>query len=155
VTDKRYKVLVVSLWNRINFKNNASTQFLKQQYIITKMPTICLPTLKAIISCFSGFPCMLESVIISATSTVILISQFLDRILFFSGINNSLIYTIIITITTTKNYWTFSGVIQTHHTFFHNSNKYSPYSDKIQEGWYALYMQHAWVIQEMRGKLTE
>jgi len=35
------KVLVLSLWNKINFKNTP-TQFLKQQYIITTMPATML-----------------------------------------------------------------------------------------------------------------
>jgi len=159
IKDMKGNVLVVSLWNKINFKN-VPTQFYEaaihsyyhaSHYALLSWRPLSLWNT----SCFSGFPCTLRSVIISATSTVILISQFHDHILFFSGINNSVIYTIIITITITKNYWTFSDIIQTHHTFFHNSNENSTYSDKIQEGWHALYRQHAWVIQEMHGKLTE
>ena len=154
------KVLLVSLWNKINFKNNAPTQFFEavihnsyhaSHYALLSWRPLSLWNT----SCFSGFPHTHCSVIIGATSTVTLISHFRDHILFFSGINNSVIYTIIITITITKNYWTFSGIIQTHHTFFHNSNENSPYSDKIQEGWHALYRQHTWVIKEMCGRLIE
>ena len=143
IKDMKGEVLAVSLWNKINFKNTAPTQFLaaaiqnnyhaSHSALLSWRPLSLWNT-----SCFSGFLCMLESVILSAISTVILISQFLEHILFFSGIKNSVIYTLITTIMTTKNHWTFSNIIQTHHTFFHDSNEYSLCSDQIQEGWHAL-----------------
>ena len=111
IKDMKGKVLVVSLWNKNNFKNNTPTQFFEvaihnnyhaSHYSLLPWRPLSLWNT----SCFSEFPCTLESAIIGATSTVILISQFRDHILLFSGINNSVIYTLIITITTTKNYWT-------------------------------------------------
>jgi hypothetical protein len=107
IKDMKGNVLIVSLWNKINFKNNAPTQFfeaaIQNNYHASHFALLSQRILSLWnTSCSSGFHCTLESVIISAITIVILISQFLDHILFFSGITSSVIYTLIITITTTK-----------------------------------------------------